>query len=107
MGVSMFAQQRMTPTTADPTQQKMMLIMPVVFTGMSLWWPSGLLLYWTVSNVWGIGQQMITNRIIGTPKVARRPAAGRAAAEERRKRPDGPGVRSGSRWTSSERVGDS
>jgi len=45
----------------------MMLIMPVVFTGMSLWWSSGLLLYWTVSNVWGIGQQMITNRIIGAP----------------------------------------
>ena len=68
MGITMFAQQRMTPTTADPTQQRMMLIMPVVFTGMSLWWSSGLLLYWTVSNIWGIGQQMITNRIIGAPQ---------------------------------------
>jgi YidC/Oxa1 family membrane protein insertase len=78
MGVTMFAQQRMTPSTADPTQQKMMLIMPVVFTGMSLWWSSGLLLYWTVSNIWGIGQQMITNRIIGKPKVrAYRPPAER------------------------------
>jgi YidC/Oxa1 family membrane protein insertase len=46
-----------------------MLIMPVVFTVMSLWWSSGLLLYWTVSNIWGIGQQMITNRIIGAPKA--------------------------------------
>lgn len=69
MGITMFAQQRMTPTTADPTQQTMMLIMPVVFTAMSLWWASGLLLYWTVSNIWGIGQQMITNRIIGAPTV--------------------------------------
>jgi YidC/Oxa1 family membrane protein insertase len=69
MGITMFAQQKMTPTTADPTQQTMMLIMPVVFTFMSLWWSSGLLLYWTVSNIWGIGQQMITNRIIGAPTV--------------------------------------
>ena len=65
MGATMFLQQRMTPTTADPMQQKMMLVMPVVLAGMSLWWSSGLLLYWTVSNVWGIGQQMITNRLIG------------------------------------------
>ena len=80
MGITMFAQQRMTPSTADPTQQRMMLIMPVVFTGMSLWWSSGLLLYWTVSNVWGIGQQMITNRIIGAPKVRTiRPPAERRA----------------------------
>jgi YidC/Oxa1 family membrane protein insertase len=78
MGITMFAQQRMTPTTADPSQQKVMMIMPVVFTGMSLWWSSGLLLYWTVSNIWGIGQQMITNRIIGAPKVkAHRPPAER------------------------------
>ena len=78
MGITMFAQQRMTPTTPDPSQQKMMLIMPVVFTAMSLWWSSGLLLYWTVSNIWGIGQQMITNRIIGAPKTrAYRPPAER------------------------------
>jgi YidC/Oxa1 family membrane protein insertase len=69
MGITMFAQQKMTPTTADPSQQTIMLIMPVVFTVMSLWWSSGLLLYWTVSNIWGIGQQMITNRIIGAPKA--------------------------------------
>jgi membrane protein insertase Oxa1/YidC/SpoIIIJ len=55
----------MTPSTADPTQQKMMMIMPVVLTGMSLWWSSGLLLYWSVSNLWGIGQQLVTNRLIG------------------------------------------
>jgi YidC/Oxa1 family membrane protein insertase len=67
MGVTMFLQQKMTPSTADPTQQRMMMVMPLVLTGMSLWWSSGLLLYWTVSNVWGIGQQMITNRLIGPP----------------------------------------
>ncbi len=78
MGASMFIQQKMTPTTADPTQARMMMIMPVVLTGMSLFWSSGLLLYWTVSNIWGIGQQMITNRLIGpAPQRTVRPPAER------------------------------
>ena len=65
MGVTMFIQQKMTPTTADPTQQRMMLIMPVMMSAMFLWASAGLVIYWTVSNVWGIAQQLITNRIIG------------------------------------------
>ena len=71
MGLTMFIQQKMTPTAAvDPTQQKMMtFIMPVMMTGMFLWAASGLVIYWTVSNIWGIGQQMITNRIIGPAAV--------------------------------------
>ena len=78
MGVTMFIQQRMTPSTADPMQQKMMMFMPIMMTGMFLWAASGLVIYWTVSNIWGIGQQMITNRIIG-PTVQRtvRPPAER------------------------------
>jgi YidC/Oxa1 family membrane protein insertase len=78
MGVTMFIQQKMTPSTADPMQQKIMLFMPIMMTGMFLWAASGLVIYWTISNVWGIGQQMITNRIIG-PQVARtvRPPAER------------------------------
>ena len=67
MGITMFIQQKMTPTTADPTQQRMMLIMPVMMSGMFLWASAGLVIYWTVSNVWGIAQQLITNRIIGAP----------------------------------------
>ena len=67
MGITMFIQQKMTPSTADPMQQKMMMFMPIMMTGMFLWAASGLVIYWTVSNVWGIGQQMITNRIIGPP----------------------------------------
>ncbi len=78
MGVTMMIQQRMTPSTADPVQQKMMLVMPLVMTGMFLWAASGLVLYWTVSNVWGIGQQMITNRLIGpAPQRTVRPPAER------------------------------
>ncbi len=67
MGISMFIQQKMTPSSADPIQQKMMLFMPIMFTGMLMRAPSGLVIYWTVSNVWGIGQQLITNRLIGPP----------------------------------------
>jgi YidC/Oxa1 family membrane protein insertase len=78
MGVTMFIQQKMTPSTADPIQQKMMLFMPIMMTGMFLWAASGLVIYWTVSNVWGIGQQMITNRLIGpTVQRAIRPPAER------------------------------
>ena len=69
MGVTMVAQQKMTPSTADPMQQKIMMVMPVVFTFMFLWAPSGLVLYWLMSNVWGVGQQVITNRVIGPPPV--------------------------------------
>ena len=78
MGVTMFIQQKMTPSTADPMQQKMMMFMPIMMTGMFLWAASGLVIYWTVSNVWGIGQQMITNRLIGpSPQRTVRPPAER------------------------------
>jgi YidC/Oxa1 family membrane protein insertase len=70
MGVTMFWQQRITPTAADPTQQKVMMIMPVMFTGMMAFSPSGVVLYWTVSQLWAIGQQYLTNRLIGPPKLA-------------------------------------
>jgi YidC/Oxa1 family membrane protein insertase len=57
MGISMFVQQKMTPVMGDPRQAKMMLLMPVVFTFMFLNLPSGLVLYWTLSNVLQIAQQ--------------------------------------------------
>ena len=64
MGITMFIQQRMTPTTGDPAQARMMLFMPVVFTLMFLIYPiaSGLALYWAVSNVLQIGQQWLMDR---------------------------------------------
>ena len=62
MGVSMFIQQKMTPVMGDPRQAKMMLFMPVVFTFMFLNLPSGLVLYWTLSNVLQIAQQHYMNR---------------------------------------------
>ncbi|MBI3754701.1 MAG: membrane protein insertase YidC [Deltaproteobacteria bacterium] len=57
MGATMLIQQKMTPSTMDPTQAKMMLIMPVIFTFMFLNFPSGLVLYWLINNVLSIAQQ--------------------------------------------------
>jgi YidC/Oxa1 family membrane protein insertase len=62
MGITMFIQQKLTPTTGDPRQAKMMLFMPFVFTFMFLNLPSGLVLYWTVSNVLQILQQKLMDR---------------------------------------------
>jgi YidC/Oxa1 family membrane protein insertase len=58
----MVIQQKMTPTTADPSQAKMMLMMPVVFTFMFLNFPSGLVLYWMVNNILTIGHQYYMNK---------------------------------------------
>jgi YidC/Oxa1 family membrane protein insertase len=69
MGITQFVQTKMTPTTADPMQQKMMMFMPLVMMSFFLWAPSGLVLYWTTSNLWAIGQQVLTNRLIGPPAV--------------------------------------
>ena len=57
MGASMLVQQLMTPQQGDPTQQRMMMIMPVVFTFISINFPSGLVLYWLVNNVLTMAQQ--------------------------------------------------
>jgi YidC/Oxa1 family membrane protein insertase len=70
MGGTMVLQQMMTPSQADPVQQKMMMIMPVVFTGMFLWAPSGLVVYWFVSNLLAITQQFVTNKML-PPVTAR------------------------------------
>ncbi|KGQ50812.1 membrane protein insertase [Gallibacterium anatis] len=63
MGASMFLLQKMSPTpVADPMQQKVMMFMPVMFTFFFLWFPSGLVLYWLVSNIITIIQQQLIYR---------------------------------------------
>ncbi|MGD9505886.1 MAG: membrane protein insertase YidC [Syntrophobacteraceae bacterium] len=62
MGASMFIQQKMTPSAGDPTQEKIMLLMPVMFTFFFINFPSGLVLYWLVNNVLSIAQQYWINR---------------------------------------------
>jgi len=74
MGASQFWQQKMTPAAGDPAQQKMMMMMPLVFTFMFLWMPSGLTVYWFFSNLLAIGQQYLTNHLVGPPNIPRPPA---------------------------------
>jgi YidC/Oxa1 family membrane protein insertase len=62
MGASMLVQQLMTPAQGDPNQRRMMMFMPVIFTFFFINMPSGLVLYWFVSNLLAIGQQMVTMR---------------------------------------------
>ena len=62
MGGSMFLQQRMTPSPADPTQAKIMMFLPVIFTFMFLNFASGLVLYWLVNNLLSIAQQYVINK---------------------------------------------
>ena len=62
MGVTQVIQQKMTPTSADPMQQKMMMFMPIVFTFIFWGFPSGLVLYWLVYNVASIAQQYYINK---------------------------------------------
>lgn len=57
MGVSMFLQQRLSPAPPDPTQAKIMMVLPVFLTALFLTFPSGLVLYWLVNNLSSIGQQ--------------------------------------------------
>lgn len=62
MGGTMFLQQKLTPQSADPTQAKMMYIMPLIFLFMFSAFPSGLVLYWTMNNILSIIQQLLINK---------------------------------------------
>jgi YidC/Oxa1 family membrane protein insertase len=62
MGMSTYFQQKMTPQSPDPNQQRMMMLMPLVFTIMFLNFPAGLTLYYFCSNALGIAQQYVLNR---------------------------------------------
>jgi YidC/Oxa1 family membrane protein insertase len=70
MGVSMWVQQKMSPTAGDPRQAQIMLwTMPVVFTFMFWSFPSGLVLYWFVNNILQVGQQWLINRGTARPSA--------------------------------------
>jgi YidC/Oxa1 family membrane protein insertase len=64
MGATMFIQQKMTPSAGDPTQAKMMMFLPLIFTFMFLNFASGLVVYWLVNNVLSIVQQHYTNKYL-------------------------------------------
>ncbi|MBH0179082.1 MAG: membrane protein insertase YidC [Nitrospira sp.] len=64
MGGTMVIQQKITPTTMDPAQAKMMLLLPVFMTFLFINFPAGLVLYWLTNNTLTIGQQLVTDRFI-------------------------------------------
>ncbi|PKL52475.1 MAG: preprotein translocase YidC [Nitrospira bacterium HGW-Nitrospira-1] len=69
MGITMVIQQKMTPSTMDPKQAKLMMLMPVVFTFMFLSFASGLVLYWLINNILGIIQQFFVNKKLAKQSV--------------------------------------
>jgi len=82
MGVTMYVSTKMTPmTVTDPAQQKMMQLFPLLFTFFFLQISSGLVLYWLMSSVVGIGQQWFINR-----HQCRREQEEKIAAKERKKK---------------------
>jgi YidC/Oxa1 family membrane protein insertase len=64
MGLSMLVQMKLNPTPPDPIQAKVMMALPIIFTFMFLWFPSGLVLYWVVNNILSIAQQWQITRMI-------------------------------------------
>jgi len=63
MGASMFFQQHLTPTNfTDPMQEKVMKYLPVIFTFFFITFPSGLVLYWFINNLFSIAQQFVVNQ---------------------------------------------
>lgn len=70
MGATMLIQTKLNPAPPDPMQAKVMMMMPIVFTGMFLFFPAGLVLYWTVNNLLSIAQQWQITRLIEGGKQA-------------------------------------
>ena len=70
MAVSMFIQTKLNPTPPDPVQAKVMMFMPIIFSVMFFFFPSGLVLYWVVNNILSITQQWFITRNLQAPKAA-------------------------------------
>ena len=72
MGATMYYQQKITPSNfTDPMQEKIFKFLPIIFTFFFITFPSGLVLYWFVNNLFSIGQQYIVNRKFEAAKDAR------------------------------------
>ena len=67
--ISMYITTKLSPAPADPIQAKMMLFMPLMFSVMFVFFPSGLVLYWVVNNILSIGQQWVINNKIVPPEL--------------------------------------
>ena len=89
MGVSMFLQQSMTPTTGDPRQAQLFKLMPIIFTAMFWNFPAGLVLYWLTNNVLTIGQQYLINKGGQKPSPTKAQAAAETPSLSRKRRKKG------------------
>ena len=69
MGITMFIQQKITPTTMDPAQAKIMMVLPVGMTFLFVNFPAGLVLYWVTNNTLTISQQLIMDRFLFRDKA--------------------------------------
>ncbi len=65
MGATMLIQHKLNPSTGDPIQEKVMLMLPIMFTFFFAFFPAGLVLYWTVSNILSIAQQWYITKKMG------------------------------------------
>ncbi len=72
MGITMFIQQKLNPAPMDPVQQKVMSILPIVFTVFFAFFPSGLVLYWVVNNILSIAQQWQITRSLERAGITRK-----------------------------------
>ena len=84
MGASQYLQQKMMPSTGDPTQRRIMMLMPAFFTVLFIGFPSGLVLYWLASNLFTIAQTALTNRFLYSDNDASAPAKGAAGKGSRK-----------------------
>lgn len=108
MGVSMFVQQKIMPTTADPTMAKMMLILPIGLTFLFVTFPAGLVLYWVTNNVLTITQQFITDRyVLPPPKPGTTDVAKTQSPSSESDKPDKPGKKKSSSQQSGKTSGKS
>jgi YidC/Oxa1 family membrane protein insertase len=70
MAITSFIQVKLSPSSPDPVQQKVMMAMPVIFSIMFLFFPAGLVLYWLINNVLSILQQWRINKVIESGSAA-------------------------------------
>jgi len=68
--ITMFITTKLNPAPADPMQAKMMMFMPLAFSVMFFFFPSGLVLYWVVNNILSIGQQYVISKKFAVPQAA-------------------------------------
>ena len=86
----MVVQQKMTPAAGDPTQRKMMMALPIVFTFFFLNFSSGLVLYFLFSNLFGMMFQVSFQRL--NPELAATPSKQKPAKKKPRNRKDEDGA---------------